>query len=76
MSAALSTTPSTAPRTTDRSGRTGGRPELELCGNLDCGRPYPPDEGFGGVCDPCSARETEHLAGDHAAADPECRFCA
>ncbi|GAB2928445.1 hypothetical protein GCM10027047_26420 [Rhodococcus aerolatus] len=70
MSAALSTPPGTTART------RGSRPELELCANPDCGRPYPPDEGFGGVCDPCSARETEHLADGHADPDPECRFCA
>lgn len=72
MTAVLRTTPSTRTATSSRT----GRPELELCASPDCGQPFPADEGFGGVCDPCSARETEHLAGDHGAPDPECRFCS
>ena len=47
-----------------------------LCANPDCGRPFLVAEGWDGTCDPCAARECEHLAGDHAAVDPECRYCA
>lgn len=50
--------------------------ELELCANPDCGRPYAWHEGFDGLCDPCAARQCDHLGGEHAAdPDPECRFC-
>lgn len=50
--------------------------DVQLCANPDCGRPFGVAEGWDGRCDPCSAAETEHLAGEHAAAAPDCRFCA